>query len=254
MGREDIKESDMNPLTDLILQPQATKSLQASKWLDLQLLISQQEMEALFEDLGPFYIYQIGRVCPLKEGEISKQQFVEIYGAYIEELKQGKIPDEKVYRSFFASVFTVDRNHLFQALIPGNRRIIRASKPVVQLQMNKMGYSAIDGKFRGVLFGTNGISWGLHFSYPQLYRDEATLEVYQVKETDQFPNTKLFAALKRWVRKNTVPTPFLVDGVKKNATFRLGKECFSWINSHPELLEQNLKVETRVVCKTYRMT
>ncbi len=40
---------------------------------------------------------------------------------------------------------------------------------------------------------------------------------------------------KQWVRDNTRATPFSVEGKKINATMRLGKNCFSWINHHPQL-------------------
>lgn len=218
--------------------------LQASKWLDLQLLIDSDEMHALFQTLEPFAIYTTGRVCGLSEGEISHAEFLQAYRTYIATLMKGELPLEQDFRALFSSVFTRQSDHLFQVLTPDGRRIIRVAKPVLQLQLNKIAYSSADGKFRGMVFGKDSIFWGLHFSFPQLFLDCETKEVFQVKENAQFPNTALFRILQRWTRQHTVPTPFQAEGTQVNVPIRLGKKCFSWINNHIQLVQQNIKVAT----------
>lgn len=218
--------------------------LQASKWLDLQLLIDVDELQELFCALGPFNIFKVGSVCPLQQGEISKALFLEQYEQYITHLKSGEIPPEKLYRSLFSSIFTVTNEALFQILVGEERRIIRVAKPVLQLQVNQISYSPVDGKFRTMVFSKDSILWGIQFSYPQLFQDSLTREVFQVLHSDQFPNSSLFKRLQKWTRQYTIPTPFEVNGQKINVPIRIGKKCLSWIHQHPQLQTGSIKVVT----------
>lgn len=216
--------------------------LQASKWLDFQFLIDEIEMESLLNTLGDFEIFQVGTVCKVGEGSISKEKFLHHYKNYVECLKSGVLPNEKEFRPHFSSVFTAASDHLFQILVGDNRRIIRVQKPVLQLQVNNIAYSPIEGKFRGLVFGKDSILWGLQISYPQLFQDAMTKDVFDVLKHPQFLNTILLRQLQQWLRKNTIPTPFQVDKMQINVPIRLGKGCLSWINSHPQLVESNIRV------------
>lgn len=218
--------------------------LQASKWLDLQLLIDADEMKALFSTLGEFKIFRVGAVCGVNEGEVFKSAFLEQYALYIDCLKQGIVPEEKHYRPIFSSIFTVAEDHVFQIPVGNDRRILRVERPVLQLQVNQIAYSSADGKFRGMVFGKESILWGIHFSFPQLFQDPTTKEVFTVVNGPKFPNTALYRQLQLWTRQNTLPTPFQVDEQLINVPIRLGKECFSWINSHPQLINSNIRVKS----------
>jgi hypothetical protein len=222
--------------------------LQASKWLDLQLLIDIDEMRDLFTALGDFEIFQVGMVCGIDDGIISKEKFLEVYEAYLDCLKKGKIPEEKTYRPYFSSIFTTSRDHLFHIVIGNDRHIIRVEKPVLQMQANRISYSPADGKIRPMVFSKDSILWGLQFSYPQLFQDSMTKDVFTVSDTPQFPNTPLYRKLQLFLRQNTIPTPFQVSGdqgdVRINVPMRLGKKCLSWINSHPQLATAGMRVIT----------
>ena len=114
---------------------------------------------------------------------------------------------------------------------------------MIQLQAHRFDYSPLDGKFRTMILGYDSVHWGLQFSYPHLFQNEK-LEVLTVNESEQFPNSALFKKLQRWVRAHTLATPFEVGGHKVNASIRLGKQCFPWINDHPQLKEKKWKVAT----------
>lgn len=225
-------------------QLNAEPPMQVSKWLQVQALLDAEEMRALFEELGDFGIYLAGMLTSAGEGIVSKQQFLQVYGAYSDALKNGQLPDEALYRSLFSSVFSVSSELLYVVPMAGRKQLIRLSRPVIQLQGHSMGYSVHDGKFRPMVFGLDSILWGVQFSYPQLFQEERTKEVMQVNESDFFPNTRLFHSLQKWVRHNTLPTPFLVGESKINVPMRLGKKCMPWINNHPQLVLKNLKVRT----------
>ena len=207
------------------------------------MMLDAGEMESLFNVLGEFYIYRVGAVC--KEGceEVSREDFLRGYAAYVNALKEGILPDPASYRGLFAAVLTVTGDALYGIRTGEGESIVRVAKPVIQIQPHSMHYSKIDNKFRPMLFGLDTITWGIQFSYPQLYQDQELQDVRKVDSGPDFPNTPLFRAVQQWQRENTIPTPFLVpDGSKVNVPMRLGKECLAWINQHPQLKSNNLEV------------
>lgn len=242
-------------MTSLRSSTTAEKPLQASKWLQIQALLSKNELAELFKFLDSscvdknadktFYLYACGTVCSKGEGEISKNTFLTIYGNYIDHLMQGKLPDPTFYRTAFSPAITVSTDTLFTIPVGDDRQIIRISKPVIQLQAHNMDYSTVDKKFHSMVFGMDSIPWGIQFSYPQLYQDNQTKQVEIIKKSQEFPNTILFQTLQKWMRQNTIPTPFIAENTSINLPIRLGKECLSWINHHPSLVKKNITVKMK---------
>lgn len=216
--------------------------MQASKWLDVQALLDVDEFALLLEALNSPLLFLTGSVCKEGEALISKGKFLDVYGKYIQALKEGILPDERECRPLFSAVMTATPDVLYAIPVEGGRQILRVSKPAVQMQFHKLGYSTADGKFRPMAFGSHSIFWGIQFSYPQLFQDMSTHEVFTVNESASFPNTLIFRSLQRWIRHHTIPTPFLVDGRKVNVPMRLGKNCTGWINNHPQLKQMGLAV------------
>lgn len=216
--------------------------MQASKWLDIPLLIDATEMRQLFDVLGDFYIYGASSLCKPGEEQISKQEFLQKYETYIQDLKNGRLPDESTFRRFFSSIFTVSSEFLYIVQTANGQHLVRVSKPVIQLQPHRLSYSTIDGKFRSMVLGIDNLSWGIQFSYPQIFQDPQNNEVKQVADNLEFPNTALFRAIQRWIRHHTIPSPFLVEGKKINVPARLGKECLTWINQHPQFEEKGFRI------------
>lgn len=227
--------------------PQRTVSnqtpLEASKWLKIQLLVDADEMKDLLHELGDdFEIFLTSGVMDSSEGLLSREDFLKTYRSYVSDLIAGKLPDESLYRSCFSSVFTKDREALYALPVGENQHLIRVQKPVLQLQLHRMAYSPEDGNFHTMVFGKDSIAWGIQFSYPQLYRDHETKQVEKVVASSDFPNTFLFRSLQQWVRKATIPTPFMIQDRLTNVPVRLGKNCLSWINKHPNLIQKGIKV------------
>lgn len=231
----------MNPLRT-VLHPLDEPPMQASKWLKCPMLVSANEMADLFRALQPFFIYNTGSVTKREEGQISLASFLEAYADYVSTLMRGDIPDESQFRSLFSSVFTTTSEALYALAVEGERQLIRVFKPVVQLQAHRLHYSDADRSFRSMTYGTDGILWGIQFSYPQLFQESKTKEVLQVDTRPEFPNTQLFRTIQKWSRDHTIPTPFMVDGTKMNLPARLGKECLPWINSHPQLVQKGFAI------------
>lgn len=199
-------------------------------------------MKRLLEELEPFYICASGQIYHSEsESIISKDTFLEYYALYLEGLKSGNLIDESIYRPYFSSIFTKSLDSVYQVKISDEAFLLKAAKPVLQLQAHRMHYSRFDQKFRPMIFGAESIHFGIQFSYPQLFQDNRTKDILSVLKTD-FANNQLYHKLQAWVRKNTIPTPFIDNFQRINAPIRIGRGCLSWINQHPQLIEKGLRV------------
>jgi hypothetical protein len=216
-------------------------SLQVSKWQKLPILIDVDEMQALLVFLGEFWIVQISGLIPIGQEIISQEAFLEVYRHYITAVKQGKNPSDPRWRSYFSSVWTTFSEALYTVKMNEQQCLVKVQHPVVQLQAHRFDYSSADGSFRSMVMGQESIPWGIQLSYPHLYQDE-NLQVLTVREGAQFPNTALFKKLQQWVRTHTIATPFEVAGQRVNVPIRLGKQCFDWINTLPQLQAKGLHV------------
>lgn len=222
-------------------RPVLGPSLQASKWQTCPALIDAEEMKSLLDALGDFWIVQISGLVPTGHEIIKRQEFLEVYAQYIEGLKKGNLSFESRMRPYFSSVWTLDLETLYTVKAKEGHSLVKVLKPVVQLQIHQFDYSLADGKFRSMVLGSDCVQWGLQFSFPHLYQDE-NCHVYTVREGEQFPNAALFKRLQGWIRAKTIATPIEVEGKKVNVPIRLGKQCLSWINRHPQLKTKGLYV------------
>ncbi|HSX12531.1 MAG TPA: hypothetical protein VLF61_03490 [Rhabdochlamydiaceae bacterium] len=222
--------------------PQQEGRLQVSKWLKYQLLLDVKEMEHLLASLEPFSIYLVSEAVDEKNSCLAKAEFLRHYASYIEGLKKGCLVDEQPLRRYFSSIFSTCSELLYAMPVAGSKMLIKPLKPVVQLQLHHFFASHLDGQFYPMVLSDESTSWGIQFSYPQLYQDPKTQEIKKVEATEDFPNTQLFSKLVKWIRAHTQPTPFLFQGKKTNSPIRIGKDCFSWIENHPGLISRGLKV------------
>jgi len=214
--------------------------MQASKWLQVQVLLNAEEMEALFRSIGEFFIFATGSLVESGRERIERGFFLDRYRQYVGELQSGCSPNDAAYRSLFSSVFSMAEDHLFAMPAGDCRVLLRVKKPVVQLQYHKISYSHLDGKFRPHALAKDGIAWGIQFSYPTLYLDPISKAVEKIG--DSFPNTKIFKDLQKWLRSHSTPTSFFVGGKESTVPMRLGKQCMNWINAHPDLVKQQIMV------------
>lgn len=210
--------------------------MQISKSVKHPVLLNPTEMEDLFEQLGDFSIFSVGRPLGSDQLEISKAQFLKTYWRYVQRLQEGKVFDDKEFRTLFSSLITHDKEALYAMDVGEGRFLVKAIKPTIQLQMHHFIYSEVDEKFHLGVMGRKSVSWGIKFSYPGLYQHPQTKEILKTKRDS------LFQLLSKWIRQHTLATPFLVKEKRINVPVRLGKECFSWINEHPGLKENNIEV------------
>ncbi len=229
-------------IPQLPLKSSPGPSLQASKWQKIPVLLDDEEMRALFHALGTFWIVQVSGLIPNGQEIIPQDAFLDVYHHYLSALKQGETPQDPRLRAYFSSVLTVDLEALYAVQVKPDQRLVKVEKPVIQLQAHRFDYSLADQTFRSMVMGADSIQWGIQFAYPHLYQD-TQLHVMTVRENEQFPNTALFKRLQRWMREQTIATPFEVNGKRTNVPIRLGKQCLSWINTHPQFVAKGLSIK-----------
>ena len=215
----------------------------ASKWLHIELLVDVDEMKDLFQELDPVFLFSTMGIQAVGGSALSVEQFLGQYGRYVELLRSGKVVIDDEFRFAFTTLITRSLNAVQAIQIGENREIISPILPIVQMKLHRFDFSSIDHKIRPLVFGPNTISWGLQISYPQLFQDPISRQIEQANLSDRFENAALFRTIQLWMRKHTLPVPFLIDGKRVNATIRIGKKCLGWIHAHAELQKRKLVVE-----------
>ncbi len=225
-----------------VSSPKLEGILQVSKWIKMQVLLDAAEMQELLNTLGNVYFVVVSEPVKAQEEIISKESFLQKYTDYISLLKQGQMPTPEEFRRLFSCALS-STLAVFYAIAAGNEKfLIKPVKPVIQLQAHHFFYSDLDGKFHPMVLSPESISWGLQISYPQLYQDPTTRQVGKIIDSVDFPNTARFTQLLRWMRSNTLPTPFHVKGARINAPIRIGKKSLAWIKNHPQLKQKGIEV------------
>lgn len=222
--------------------PQEEGIFSASKWLKVQVLLQTEEMQRLVEHLAPFSLYSTGEPLQADNIEMSPQEWLAQYDAYIGELQEGRAPSFALFRRPFSVIWTADSSLLYAMPVAQERVLVKALKPVIQLQAHYFYYSSLDKKYHPMVLSKESVAWGLQFSYPQIYQDPRTKALSKVANSPEFPNTALFLRLVRWLREHSAPTPFIAEGIRKNVPIRLGKSCFPWIQQHAGLKERGIHV------------
>lgn len=211
---------------------------QGSKWLKFQILCDEKELASFFDRLDfPYALFHLTGVG--EKNEVPVASFLEEWKRWIDGLQEGKVPSSEQLQRFFAMAVIDDPACLWRQKVEGKGYLLKQRLPVLLLQSHFFSYSAADETIHPMILGKESIFWGLQFSWPQIYQDPQTMEFLQTKKT------ALFEAVKNFIKESSRPTPFLIqkeDGSQKKlySPIRLGKNCFSWIDRHPQL--HNLRV------------
>ena len=222
-----------------ISTPQIEGVLQVAKQLKLQVLLDPIEMRDLLKVLEPLYIYVVGQKVTLEEALISNEAFLLAYQEYVQGLKEGNLKDAKSLQRFFSSVWSADPSAVYAMHLPDGHYLVKQIQPAVQLQAHSVFYSKLDGEFHPMVLSQESITWGIQFSYPQIYQDPKTSQIEKVPPHSL--NSQLFTTLRRWVREFTCAMPFCVENKRVNASIRIGKKALEWIDSHPQLVQRGIR-------------
>ncbi len=207
-----------------ISNPSVEGTLCVSKWIKIQVLLDLSEMEELIRHLQPFYCLDTSRVVSSFEHD-----FLEDYKLYLKDLKT----------PVRSCIWTTSLDPLYAMKVGEDKYLIKSLLPTIQIQAHQFFYSDLDKKFHPMVLSKESISWGIQFSYPQLYQDPKTQAFHKCSD---LPNTQLFLKLTKWLREYSCPTPFMAEGKKVHVPIRIGLKVFSWIKDHPQLKARGLEV------------
>ncbi len=219
----------------------AADTYHASRFIAFPALLDISEMAAFFEGLSPTFLFNLS--APATSAHPTPhEKFLSNYSTYIEALKCGDSQLMKVTSRLFNLLLTDRKESVYAIAIEGDERILlRQQLPALQLQAHSFRYSALDGKVHTQVYASDSISWGITFSFPQLFRDRATEEILEYKQA-HFPSRELFKKVAAWIRSNTLPVRFFVDGKRVTSTMRIGKKALTWINCSPMLKAAGIDV------------
>lgn len=210
----------------IIIESSTFKKPLFSKWQKIQVLLDPTEMGNLLQHLSPLSILNNSEVVRFEEISLTIDVFMNRYLTYIDMLR-GKIPKQKINLSY-ALPGQLD-NFRAVAVAPG-KFICRALQPDVHMQTCEFLLDPA-GKILPQVFSIGAIYWGIQLSYPAIFQDGYTMEVFYATR-DSFPGWKLFSAIRSWIRNHTVPLPIHFRKKIIHLPIRLGREAATWISSH----------------------
>ncbi len=225
-----------------ISSPKQEGILQVSKWLKVQVLLDSFEMQDLLNTLGEVFFVTVSEPITARGAVITPEFFLRKYTDYVDLLKQGQVPKAEDFRQVFSSALTSTLDPFYAITTSSEKFLIKPTKPVIQLQAHHFFYSDLDHKFHPMVLSSDSISWGLQFSYPQLFQDPIARKVIKVTDTLEFPNTALYSKLMKWMRNATLSTPFVVKEARTNSPIRIGKKALAWIANHPQLKMKGIQI------------
>lgn len=212
-------------MTDCLLRTSTVEiegEYKCAKWLHHAVLFSESELEDFLSCLGPCFFLPLAE--PVSQGSwcVRKEVVIDRYREYLEMVRnQSDLPSSTV-RRFFSLGLTSSLEDVYALPLSGDRIFIKPCRPIVQVQLYRCYFSA-EKKFHPMILHPNSFSFGLQFSYPQIYEDPHTHQFSKVLQDVTFSNTKVYKNIVSWIRSHTKPFTVVADGIVIPAPFRVGK-------------------------------
>ncbi len=181
-----------------------------SKWLSVSALLDPNELRSFAQEMGSFSLY--------RTGELVKTTDPVPLDTWVSEYKEYLLCDKKIS----PLLMTFDQNDVYGLETAQKEYLIYPKYPVIQIREHKFAVT-MDGRIQTMVFGKDSVRWGLIFSYPQIFYDPRTKTIVEVFKDKEAPNTEGFRKIQKWMRDWTKPVPFVIQGKRVNATFRVGK-------------------------------
>ncbi|GAB4226852.1 MAG: hypothetical protein Tsb0021_03180 [Chlamydiales bacterium] len=220
--------------------PSEAPAFEASKWLSHYVLLETAELASLLKELSPCFFYPLGKPVSCEKVQQTVEEILSTYESYILGLKNGS-PELTNIAQQLIFVITRSTSCVYQIELPNHKTMIKVFQPVIQVLPHSIGYSHSEQKIRPDIKGKDAIQWGLHFTYPQLFKNPNKQQPENTL-TNNYENTQLYKSLQKWLRRYTIPTPFQLGDQSVKLPIRLGKLCLPWIHQHPQIVEKQLKI------------
>jgi hypothetical protein len=205
--------------------------MNCSRWLRHAVLLDLSELKDLLKSLGEcFFLPGTGLVSE-DNWSVSKENILENYREYLSWINSKEIMPSPELKRFFTLMLSPGVEE-FYAVKAGGRYLLKAKLPVIQVQLYHCFISRFDKQIHPMALSKDSFSFGLQFSYPQVYEDPKTHLFSKVLLEKQFASSALFKKLVQWVRKNTKPVLLTIQESQVNAPFRMGKKSQDLVDAH----------------------
>lgn len=206
-----------------------------SKWMRHAVLLERKEMESLLEEIGLCFLVPGTGLVSKETAQISKEIFLSRYEDYLEEmLKTPGLPPSPI-RNALTVMLSSTLESFYALAVSGDKLVVRARRPVIQLQMYHCFVSKVDHQIHPMAMSSDSFSWGIQISYPQIYEDPYAHEFIKVLHSKDLPDTALYKQIVQWLRDHTKPVSISLAGQKVKAPFRMGKLSRDWTLFHKGL-------------------
>ncbi len=218
----------METLPLRLSHPKDEGTLQTAKSLTYAALLTEEQLASLLDHLAPSFLMPVSGVLGPDEFFLGRDEFLRRYRDYLEASFSGSSIDG---RGLTLLMTPAIEDAYAMEVRPGGY-LIKALAPMIQIRAHDFIFSPEERAFHSSIHGSGAIPWGIQFSYPQIATDPKSGEVIEVLKSEACVCSPLFKKLTSWMRRETMPTPFLARGERKVATFRVGRESQEWAAGH----------------------
>lgn len=215
-------------------------SLQASKWQHVRMLLDPVELRELIGLISPCFFVNVAKIGKSHEFLIEAETLLTYYLQYIKSLQESS--EKPVDKTRFSLALSKTLDPFYAMAIKEDQFLIKMKTPAIRMQLFQWHYLEETKQFITTAQLSQGLSWGLEFSFPQFYQDPKTYQPIEILKDLSNPNTQIFKQIQKWARSNTEPASFSLHHEKLIAPFKIGKKCLPWIQSYCSLRSRGWEV------------
>lgn len=191
--------------------------LQASRFLKHVVLLTPDTLTELINHLH----CEVCNISKVVEKRDFKEEFLKAYAQYYAMLLKQEV-DVFSLRSLLTCALSLDFNAFNENILSVSRRIISVKSPVVYVRL--MTYQCLaNNRVIPFALGKDVHTFGLVFSFPQLYRDPTSKENRNALKESR--NAALWKSITQWIRRETQILKINTGSEMMNITFRYHPLC-----------------------------
>jgi hypothetical protein len=144
--------------------PQKEGLFRASKWLKHAVLLSLEELDSLLSLVDPCFLVPASGILSEDSWQVSREEFLNHYKSYLDWMEsQPGLPPPSL-RRFFSLMLSTSLDVFYALPVSNGKNVIKASLPVIQIQMFHCFFSSFDQKLRSMVVSPESFGWGTYTS------------------------------------------------------------------------------------------
>ncbi len=203
-------------------------------------LLSVEDLAALFKELEPFEFYNVSSVQTHHEPKMTSDDFLEFYQRYLEALFSNQPLVEEEIRKMFSWAIASSKEAFHRQELPSSRFLLKPKRAVIQWQPLGLFISSLDKKIHTKTFAKQVQSFGVKWSFAHIYEIKQEHKVVEVGPGD--PEWEKFMVFRRFVRQNTEPLQLRLGSQREVYPFRFSSQLKSRLSGIAFFKEHQLEV------------